>query len=405
MKIPQFAMIGLFSLTATVSAIAGSKTTVSEKVNPKVIKTDPYRFNGVVLTAEARGSGFCAGDSRLFFSAAHVVFDPTGWGPPPIWHAQVNAETTDDSKGITARGYLRWANYADLVTTTDSDDPPAFSRDVMLGFAFRDLIKGKPARINFDGKSDLQDGARSMITGYPAKNPYLEKNIEGYFMHRTEPKQTKFKTYSGNAIQATLITTGPGNSGGPVWTGSNKTGWKAAGVLVGGLPSETIVYSFTSSTRTMLNSALKTLEYDSYGVIDDLNLGASSLFFVNRDRTAIPDGIHRWKDIGIQVQTFEDRSIVTKASLSLSISTPHRGDLQVILASPSGMQALIHNEEGAGKNDLIIKDMDLTANFAGLRADGRWVLRIQDRLKGDIAVFNNVRLEVAAEKVSTPPVP
>ena len=396
------ALSAVMTLAAVVPASAG-KTTLPERVKAAWIDTKPYRYNGVVTTTGSRGSGFCAGDRRILFTAAHMVFEGSDWVAPPIWHPQTNGKELKQDQAIQTRGYLRWRSYAELATSTAPKTPSAFNKDVAVCFSFKPLISGKPARLDFRGRTTLMNGANCMITGYPAKNPYLDKDIKGYFMHRTKPQWLKFKAYSGNAVQTTLITTGPGNSGGPVWTGNKRAGWKASGVLVGGLPSETIVHALGSDTRKLYGSARRMLAYEGSATVGN-NIGATSVFYRNKQRTVIPDGVHKWTVKAVEVGPFAD-SIVENVHLSLNIATPHRGDLQVFLTSPDGTSALIHNEEGANKKNLVINNMDLSATFTGLKANGRWRIHIQDRLKGDRAVFNHMRLELVFKDEETTPTP
>ncbi len=322
------ALSTILTMAAAVPAFAG-KTTVPEKVGPALVNASPYRYNGVVTTSSARGSGFCAGNRRILFTAAHMVFEGQDWTTPPVWHPQTHSTELSQDTAIQTRGYIRWRSYADLATSSAPKTPSAFNKDVAVCFSFKPLIPGKPAPLDFHGRSTLMDGVNCMITGYPAENPYLNKPIKGYFLHSTKPQWLGFKAYSGNAVQTTLITTGPGNSGGPVWTGNNRAGWKASGVLVGGLPSETVVHSFSSDTRKLYDAALKVLAYEGSSAVGN-NIGASSVFYGNNQRMVIPDGVHKWTVKAVEVGPFAD-SIVEKAYLSLDISTPHRGDLQVFL--------------------------------------------------------------------------
>ena len=85
-----------------------------------------------------------------------------------------------------------------------------------------------------------------------------------------------------------------------------------------------------------------------------------------------------------------------------TITTAHRGDLIVALAGPDGTFAVIHDGEGAGEDDLIIDDLDLSGDFSGIgeatgSANGKWQLLVQDRLTGDIAVVTRFQLEVGVD--------
>ena len=383
------------------TAAEKSKTTNPVKIKPDQITEDPFRFNGVVLTEGSRGSGFSAWNNRAFFSAAHVVYNAS-WGAPPLWVPAANSKDLDPADAVRTRGYFRFSQYADLVA---ENDPAHFSRDVILGYSFRKLIDGKPAALNLRGNDDLRTSARSMITGYPAKNAYFDEGISGYFLHKTGPAVTPYQKDAGAALRTTLLTTGPGNSGGPVWTKHGKAGWKAAGVLVGGLPSETVVYAFSDDANALIQAAGPVLKRKMGAPVIRGGVTGTSLFFPYNHKQTIPDGVQRWTSLRIGVDKFPDESLISDVKLSLDIRTKHRGDLQIILEGPGGYQALVHNEEGAGKNNLVFKGKDFTSAFTGIDPNGYWYLRIQDRLKGDVSTFKSARLEISVDGGTEVPVP
>jgi subtilisin-like proprotein convertase family protein len=399
MKIHPFSAMGMLSLAMAMSVSAKPKTITSEKINPKDISETPFRFNGLISTGDARGSGFCAWNKRAYFSAAHVVFGE-GWGAPPTWYGALNSSSLLPTDAIQTRGYYRWTDYAEYVAESGSTGA-AFGKDVILGFAFTDLINGKPASINLQGGSDLVKGVKTTITGYPARDPYKDKPIAGYFLHRTPPAVTPFKSYADRALYTSLITTGPGNSGGPIWSKKGKNGWAAAGVLVGGRPSETIVYAFSNQINSLIRAVEPVVSKNPSGAIGVNGVGASSMFFPYNKDFKIPDGSHKWTNFRVGVKSFEQDSTVTAVRLSLDIRTKHRGDLTIMLASPGGIEVLVHNEEGADKDDLIIEDMDFSESFTDVDPNGTWILRVQDRLKGDACVLKSFRLEIAADPAET----
>jgi subtilisin-like proprotein convertase family protein len=73
-----------------------------------------------------------------------------------------------------------------------------------------------------------------------------------------------------------------------------------------------------------------------------------------------------------------------------------------MLEGPGGYQAVVHNEQGAGKNDLIIKSGDYSANFSEIEPNGDWFVRVQDRLKGDVATLKSFVLELSTDEASIP---
>ena len=409
MNISNLAAVAVLLLTGNLATAAKSKTTTPVKIRPSQLSEEPFRYNGVVLTSLGNGSGFCAWSSRTFFSAAHVVYQGGQWGAPPIWYPTANSAVLNEKTAIASRGYYRWADYATL-SNLDGAAQTEFGRDVILAFAFEKLIKGKPAALNLNGINDLKQKTKTLITGYPAKNAYLDTTIEGNFLHKTGPVITTYERFAGNALTTTLVTTGEGNSGGPIWTRNAKSKWIAAGVLVGGLPSESVVYAFSGDTNSLLQAVAPVIKPDIGLPVKVGKVSSYSTFFPYNQRTKIPDGLKQWTSFRIPVGTFPLGSTVKSVSLSLNIRTTHRGDLQVVLEAPQGLQTtlprmVIHNEGDAGANNLVISNKDVSSAFTGINPKGNWYLRVQDRLAGDIATLKSITLEIATNDVLTPPTP
>ena len=390
-KIPA---LGTLLFAGTLSAEAAPKTIFPVKIDPATVDQEPYRFNGVILTAGARGSGFCAWNQKTYFSAAHVVYAEGGWGQPPIWNPAVNSDDVDPADSVLTRGYYRFKSYADLVDK--KGESAAFGKDVILGFAFKNLIPGTPATLNLNGNSDLLGNVSKLITGYPAKIFYNDKETDGYHMYETGPFDVPFSNSSQEALTVTKLSTGPGNSGGPIWTKNPGDGWSAAGILVGGLPSETTVYSFSNEINLLTDSVEPVIRKKQEAATPEATVGASTLYFPYNKSQTLPDGTSNWSSFPVSIRGFGEHMNVKTVKLNLSIDTDHRGDLQIILVSPGGYSIILHNEEGAGKNNFVLRDFDVSSSFTGARAEGKWALRVRDRLKGDIAKLNSFRLEVTA---------
>jgi len=391
LKFPAFCVL-FFSGTLFATA---AKTTFAVEIDPADVNKAPYRFNGVVLTDAARGSGFCAWNQRTFFSAAHVVYDEGTWGVPPFWLPTVNSDDVNPDGAILSRGYYRLNRYAEIVDEQGAS--AAFGKDVILGFAFRKLIPGKPAKLNLNGSKDLLGKGSKLITGYPAIEAYTDTPTEGYFMHETGPFNNSFSHASNGSLGTTLVTTGPGNSGGPVWTKNGKKGWKAAGILVGGLPSECEVYSFSNDIKVLTRSVAPVIRKKPRMPFPVNGVSASTLYFPYNRSQKLPDGTDKWTSFLVGVRGFGEGTALTSVKLDLAIKTNHQGDLQVYVVAPGGYSMVLQNEEGAGENDLIFKNLDLTEAFAGIDPNGKWAVRVRDRLKGDTATLQSFRLEIAAD--------
>lgn len=383
-------LLALLGSLATASA--QSKTITPERVRDNLLNQEPYRFNGVLISEAGRGSAFRAWHPKTIFSAAHMVFATETWTAAPDWYPQTQADDLDRDNKVRTRGYVRWNDYARFATELPGDSE--FSKDMIIAFGFRSMGKGAPAKIDTSGSRILTSGGKFIITGYPAKNPYLNEKIKGYYLHSTPPSQADFRTLSGRALIAPLVTTGPGNSGGPVWVRNASKQWVAGGVLTGGLPSETVIYGFTPDIDPLLR-AVKPMVSNPPKLTNGVRgVSASSMFFPYYNRRVIPDGVPRWSAFTVGVGAFELEATVETLKLDLDIRTKHRGDLQVTLTSPDGINIIVHNEEGADKLNLIRTEINLSEFFVGALANGPWTLRVQDRLKGDISVLNSFRLEI-----------
>lgn len=382
-----------------VPAVAGEppKTNSSLPVAEELLAQEPYRFNGVVLTDTGRGSGFVAEDPRLFFTAAHVVFDADAWTAPPSWVGGYHAETEpslDDQ--VPSRGYFRWTQYANLVATYGPNSRSAFSRDVALAWGYEPFLDGAPATLDFKGSAKLRGSVTSMITGYPAELDY-SGDPGGFFLHATAPDTVPYQAGLLPYVFATHLSTGPGNSGGPVWIEDAPGSWKAAGVLVSGRPSETGVYGMSPSVQSLLAAARPVLATPRRSMKFVRGVSATSTVLAMAKPKSIPDGAKRWTRIPLSVLSFPEDSKVGTVRLSLDISTAHRGDLVVAILAPGGVLSIIHNGEGAGEDDLVFEDEDLSQFFAGGVPNGRWQLLVQDRISGDPAVVRRFELELTAE--------
>lgn len=404
MKICILPAIGTLLFTGTPIGAAEFKTATPVKIKANQIHEEPFRFNGAVLTDVGRGSGFCAWNRHTFFTAAHVVFGETSWEAPPLWYPAANSAELDLDKGIQSRGYYRWTEYGDLASAEFPDKSP-FSQDVVLAYAFKKLIPGTPATLNLNGSKDLRKKIRTMITGYPAVKAYTDTDIAGYFLHKTGPTVTPYESYEGQALITTLVSSGGGNSGGPVWSKNARGKWTASGVLVGGLPSESLVYAFSKDTNSLIRAVTPVIRPEIDPPVSVSRVSSSSVFFPYNRPQRIPDGEHKWTSFRIRVGGFEDTALVTAVRLSLDIRTKHRGDLQVLLEGPGGYYAVVHNEQGANRNNLILKDAEFSSAFTDIVANGNWYVRVQDRLTGDVATLKSIVLEIATDDSSATPTP
>ena len=391
-----YSVAAILVLAGPAVADLPSKVAYPKPVDAALIGEDPYRFTGVVVSELGRGSGFCAWNTKTFFSAAHVVCEEGKWTSPPLWYGAVHADTLDSAVEVQSRGYFRWNKYSEFLALNGATHPRTFGKDVILAYALTDLVEGNPAEMDLKGFKNLRSENPVMITGYPAVIDYTQES-NSYFMHQTGPVTLKFRNEANGYMGTTLISTGPGNSGGPVWSQTDGNPWRVAGVLVSGLPGEAGVYAFSKDVNSLTRSVTPVIRDIPTKPVTVAGVDRSSFVFPMTKPKRIPDGVAKWTSFGFNVAKFPKGTTVTKVLISLNIDTTHRGDLIVLLQGPDGSVAELALEEGGSEQDLVLVDKDVSDFFAGIPANGRWLLRVQDRLKGDIATVNSIFLEIGCD--------
>ncbi len=123
-------------------------------------------------------------------------------------------------------------------------------------------------------------------------------------------------------------------------------------------------------------------------------LGICELQTVYDDRPIIPipdndaNGITR--DIRVEAH---GRSIAS-VSIRTSLTHTYRGDLKVVLTSPSGTTKVLQNRNGMSSKKFVLSFPDDTT-FAGEYATGPWTLWVSDLLAADTGTLNEWRLVFA----------
>ncbi|MCB0584933.1 MAG: proprotein convertase P-domain-containing protein [Phaeodactylibacter sp.] len=123
-----------------------------------------------------------------------------------------------------------------------------------------------------------------------------------------------------------------------------------------------------------------------------------TLILEDHPAMAIPDD----QPFGIRrVIEVEADSVVKKVAVSLDISHPFIGDLEVSLVSPQGREAVLHSRKGGAGNDISAtydsQDVPALQALAGQAANGGWALKVRDLAFRDVGVLNAWRLELVVE--------
>lgn len=350
-----------------------------------------------------QGSGVIAGNSKVFFTSAHVLYDRQDeWNSPPRWQG------VNDVNPQGSRGYFRWSTYAgntlkDINLGQNSAD--AFSKDVALVWSFVPFIEGAPATLDYNGYKRLKTKKQNtMLTGFPQMLDYTGEDSFG--LHATEPGVNLFAEDAAKFLHATHISTGPSSLGGPMWVQNPGGDWNVAGIQVYSRPSEAGIYAFNPASKGLMKAAAPMLG-DVRKSVNNVTKGFSTSVghYVMSKPKKVPDGLHQWTMIPFKIQRFEPGTEVCTLLVDINITTNHRGDLMVGVMAPTGDISLIHDGGGGGEDDLTLQ-MDALFFFQSKDAmekardvpNGNWAIVVQDRLKGDPAVVTRAELEIGVMK-------
>lgn len=123
--------------------------------------------------------------------------------------------------------------------------------------------------------------------------------------------------------------------------------------------------------------------------------GAGPIVATSAPSLAIPDRASISSKL-----TVSDAAKIESLSINLDLSHTYRGDLKVILTSPSGTSAIVHNRSGGSADDLK-GSFDLSA-FAGEGAKGEWTLTVADELGGDVGTLHAWGIEITPAEAPPP---
>ncbi|MSW87103.1 MAG: hypothetical protein F2826_10365, partial [Actinobacteria bacterium] len=305
----------------------------------------PYAFTGLLTTPaksngfSSSGSGAVVGNPRVVYSCAHVPFDSGAvdpWLNGIRWHrAWASASYPASSAGQLLRSYYCFVGYA-AAARINPNSGSSFSQDFVVYYAFENTADAGYARSWNDGVSQLKSTGTKLITGYPS-GLYASGDSRRYLMHQTGPFSRAFALNSADFLTVSEVSTGSGNSGGPVWV-SNGTQYFFAGVLVSGLERSrgditdlAGAYGVDASSLALINAAISasaapviTTQPTSRRVI----AGATADFAVVASGTNLS---YRWLFNGSVL------SGATGATLTLSSVTPaHVGTYQAVVSNAGG---------------------------------------------------------------------
>lgn len=323
-----------------------------------------------------RGSGVVARDSRLIFSCAHVFFDSGVWATDYLFHRQWHAQSYPAAgKGVTPRGFHYFTSYSDAAATVGDESNRAFASDFTVFFGNSSFGPAMP--VWPDGGLAVRSQRSKQIVGYPSDIDFT--GVAGFcFQHSTGAFNTSAYRILGAYHEFDDVSTGPGNSGGPIFVRDDLGEEKLAGVLVSG-------WNRLAGVRT-LDLASHTISGYALGLKD------RTIPFANASRSLLPDGAYVSK--AVTVSGFE--GTLSSIRLHLSATTANRGALDVYLRSPSGKIRWIMKRSADTRDNVTIRGMDLSNSFSGVNPNGVWRLFLRDAAGGGRCYFDNCTLVVSA---------
>lgn len=380
----------LASLWATPFLTAQTRPFV---VPTNTLTTAPYSSTGILFTEfgpnRYRGSAAVARDARLLYTCAHVIYDDGIWTSSGDFGRGWSSPTRPTSTNLVrVRGYRYFATYS------GGNSERAFSRDFAIGFRNATTNFGPPLPVMTNGGEALRDPTvPKLIVGYPAQIDYTGGSGY-YYMHRTGPYTYPMTRVRDSYHTVDTVSTGGGNSGGPVLADTG-TGYELAGILISGNYNSAGVYGIDSAATTMADSLIAALDGVTAG---DLELKTAT----NTDSTRLPDASKKYTSRKLKISGLGPTAVSTV--LNLRITTPFRGDLDVYVRSPSGRIHWVHqhalNRPG---RDMVLRNANYDFEFFGVDANGNWNLYMRDFYQYDTASFKKASLTVGTVPSTPPP--
>lgn len=355
------------------------------RVTPANLETAPYNSTGLLFTEDYRGSAVVARDPRLLYTCAHVLYGDGIWSTDITFARGWNsASSPEPSQMVAVRGFRYYATYS------GGDRPANFAVDFAICYRTADTSFGPVVGVYEDGGGALRSASTAkLVLGYPASLDY--NDARGYYyQHRTGPFLARLTKSSGSYHTISGVTTGGGNSGGPVLANDAGT-YRLAGILVSGSIVSMGVHGLNAAASTMAKNTLAALATSGSG---NSPAGTSQTASSSTPLT-LPDGVKTYSVRTLSLSGLP--ASTTATTLSLDIRTPYRGDLDVYVRSPAGrVQWVKKHASGDDAQDLLLSNTNYTSTFAGSKPNGTWSIYMRDFYKGDSATFQTASLTVTS---------
>lgn len=324
-----------------------------------------------------RGSGVIARDPKLIYSCGHLFYENGVWATDYIFYRAYNkGYEPETSEGAYPRGFRYFTTYANNVEAYGGNSARAFAFDFTVFYGGESF--GPAAGWWSDGGAALRSTRSKRIVGYPSTIEYT--GAPGYYYQH----DTGWFTRQASQIQSAYysfnnVSTGTGNSGGPVFVWDNGD-YSLGGILVSGSTSTAGVYALNDSSHSMASAAL--------------GLKSITRTFSNTSAVRLPDASSTYTTRSTAASGFSES--ITGLKFSLSVSTRCRGDLDIYLRSPSGRIRWVNKQSTSTADNVVRNNVDYTARFRGYAPNGTWQLKMRDAAEADRATFNSFSVTVTA---------
>jgi hypothetical protein len=206
-----------------------------------------------------RGSGAVVRDSRLVYTCAHVIEDDGTMAVPGeirFLRAWNSSYTPDSSEGVAPRSYRYFTGYSAAAARYGTASRQAYHLDFVILVGYSAFGSAQPFYPGTGG-SAVSSGSWKYTGGYPATVNYTGAN--GYhFQHRTPFFNQPATQSHGANYSLSRVSTGPGNSGGPVWVYDNRMRrWGLAAVHVSGTRTTSGIHVLDSAAHSMGTNAIR----------------------------------------------------------------------------------------------------------------------------------------------------
>ena len=353
------------------------------RVNETLIDNPPYNSTGVLLNDEWRGSGAVARNRRLIYTCAHVLYSAGTWLDNLEFARGWNASTAPKSlldETVPVRGYRFYSDYSGGNSTT------AFSLDFAIGYGTADTVFGPALNHLVDASADLRsESTTKLILGYPS---YLRYTLElgGYYLHKTGPFKSGLTRTKGAYYTLDGVSTGPGNSGGPLIV--QKSGqYYLAGILISGTSTSMGAYALNETANKMATNILAHLASGDSETVRTVD---------NHVSIDLPDGASSYTVRKLPVFYLPQNT--TTVSFSLNVKSSYRGDLDIYVRSPAGRIRWINKHSLAqNQSNVEVSNADYSSTYAGSNPNGDWHVYLRDYFIGDKASFLDATITVTAQ--------